>query len=457
MSQEVAENKMGTMPINKLVVSMSVPMIVANLVQALYNIVDSIFVSRIDENALTAVSMAFPIQMLFIALSVGTGVGINALVSRSLGEKNREMASKIAVNGVYLALASYLVFLVFGLTGVDAFYRSQTSDPQILLYGHQYLTCCCCVSIGLFCQITFERLLQSTGLTFYAMITQATGALINMIFDPILIFGLFGMPKLGVAGAAIATVFGQVTASILALIINIRKNKEIELNFRKYRPEGKIVKEIYKIGVPSIIMQAIGSVMNYCMNRILISFTSTAVAVFGVYFKLQSFIFMPVFGINNGMIPIVAYNFGAGNRKRVLKTIKVSMAAAIVIMTVGTILFETIPGTLLSIFDASDQMLNLGSIALRIIGVHFPVAAMCIIMGSVFQALGTAVYSMITSIMRQIVVLIPAAYLLSLLGNVNYVWWSFPIAEAMSLVANIVFTVIVYRKIISKIPDGAPA
>lgn len=452
----MVENKMGVMPINKLVVSMSVPMIVANLVQALYNIVDSIFVSRINENALTAVSMAFPIQMLFIALSVGTGVGVNALVSRSLGEKDLPTASKIAVNGVYLAIASYLVFLVFGLTGVDAFYRSQTSDPEILLYGHQYLTCCCCVSIGLFCQITFERILQSTGLTFYAMITQGLGAIINMIFDPILIFGLFGAPKLGVMGAAVATVFGQVTASIVALAINVKKNKEIDLNFRKYRPEGAIIKEIYKIGVPSIIMQAIGSVMNYCMNRILIGFTSTAVAVFGVYFKLQSFVFMPVFGLNNGMIPIVAYNYGAGNRKRVIKTIKVSLLAAFTIMTIGTILFESIPGQLLSIFDASDQMKELGTIALRIIAVHFPVAAMCIIFGSVFQALGTAVYSMITSIMRQIVVLIPAAYLLSLMGNVNLVWWAFPIAEVMSFVVNVIFMIITNKKIISKIPDGAP-
>lgn len=457
MSEKAAENKMGVMPINKLILSMSLPMVVANLVQALYNIVDSIFVSRIDEKALTAVSMAFPIQMLTIAISVGTGVGINALLSRFLGEKDRKAASNVAVNGVYLVGVSYFIFLIIGLFLVDPFYRSQTTDPMILFYGHQYLTYVCCLSIGIFLQITFERLLQSTGLTFYAMITQGTGAVINMILDPILIFGLLGMPKLGVAGAAIATVFGQITASILAVIINVKKNKEIELNFSKYKPDFAVIRNIYKIGVPSIIMQAIGSVMNYCMNKILIGFTSTAVAVFGVYFKLQSFIFMPVFGLNNGMIPIIAYNYGAQNRKRLEKTIKTSLIAAIIIMSIGTILFETIPDTLLSIFDASDNMKQLGATALRIIGIHFPVAAMCIIFGAVFQALGNAVYSMITSIMRQIVVLIPAAFLLSMLGNVNYVWWAFPIAEVMSFIVNVYFMIRITNRIISKLPDGAPA
>lgn len=455
MDENVTENKMGVMPVNKLIVTMSVPMMVSNLVQALYNIVDSIFVSRIDENALTAVSLAFPMQLLLIALAIGTGVGINASLSRYLGAGEKEKASSVAMNGLFLALCSYIVFLIIGLTCVDPFYRFQTDDPVILEYGHQYLTWVCALSFGLFGQITLERLLQSVGMTFEAMITQITGAVINMIFDPILIFGLLGFPKMGVKGAAIATVFGQIVAAILALIINIRKNHEIDITLKGFKPNRHIIGRIYGVGMPSIVMQSIGSVMNYCMNLILISFTSTAVAVFGVYYKLQSFIFMPVFGLNNGLIPIVAYNYGANNRKRVVKTIKLTAIYAVVIMIVGVVIFETIPGPLFMIFDASENMLAIGTTALRIIAVHFPIAAVCIVLGSAFQALGNGVYSLVVSIARQLVVLLPAAYLLSRLGSVDYVWWSFPIAEGMSLFATLFFFIRINRNVIKNIPEGS--
>ena len=454
MNENIKENKMGIMPVNKLILSMSVPMMISNLVQALYNIVDSIFVSRIDEKALTALSMAFPMQLLIVALGIGTCVGINSCLSKNLGEGRPDKAGDVAKTGVFLALCSYVIFLIVGLTLVDPFYRFQTDDAEIIKYGHDYLTWICCLSFGMFAQVTFERILQSVGMTFEAMITQLTGAVINMIFDPIMIFGLLGFPKMGVKGAAIATVFGQTVAAVMALIFNLRKNKQINLSFKGFKPKLSLIGTIYKVGLPSIIMQSVGSVMNYCMNMILISFTSTAVAVFGVYYKLQSFVFMPVFGLNNGLIPIVAYNFGAGNRKRVKKAIKLSALYAILIMTIGLVIFEVFPGPLFKIFDASENMLTIGKTALRIIAVHFPVAAVCIVLGSGFQALGNGVYSLITSIARQIVVLLPAAYLLSKLGNVNYVWWAFPIAEVMSLIVTIFFFIRINSKVIDNIPEG---
>ena len=447
----MAENKMGVMPEKKLLVSMSLPMMASMLVQALYNIVDSIFVSRISENALTAVSMAFPLQTLMIALAGGTGVGINAILSRALGEKDFAKADKTAENGIFLALLSYLLFLVIGLTVVGPFYRSQTQDAEIIAYGEQYLTIILTFSFGIFGQFIFERLLISTGRTMLSMITQGTGAIINLILDPILIFGLLGAPKMGILGAAAATVVGQIIAAIVACVLNVKKNKEINIRLKGFRPDGAMIAQIYRIGVPSIIMQSIGSLMVYIMNKVLIGFSSTAVAVFGVYFKLQSFIFMPIFGLNNGLIPIVAYNYGAGKRDRMMKTWRFAWVLATVIMLFGVIAFEVFPTPLLKIFDASDEMLAIGRVALRVIGVHFPVAAYCIVTGSMFQALGTSVYSMITSIMRQIVVLIPAALLLAQLGNVDYVWWSFPIAEIMSAVATTFFFNRIYKNIISRI------
>ncbi len=452
-SQEITtkENKMGVMPVNKLLITMSLPMMISMLVQALYNIVDSIFVAKIHEDALTAVSMAFPLQTLMIGVAIGTCVGVNAILSKALGEKNQERANAAAVNGIFLAVLSYILFLVIGLVAVAPFYRSQTKSTDIINYGIDYLSIVLVFSFGIFMQTILERLLTSTGRTFLTMITQGTGAIINIILDPILIFGMFGAPKLGVKGAAIATVIGQVCAAIFALYMNLKKNPDVKISFKGFKPDFGMIKEIYVIGIPSIIMQCIGSVMTYSINLILGGFNTTAIAVFGVYFKLQSFIFMPVFGLNSGVVPIIAYNYGARKKDRLMKTWKLAWLYATVIMTIGTLLFELIPGQLLSMFEATDFMLQIGIPALRIIGVHFPVAAFCIITGTLFQSLGKSVYSMITSIMRQLVVLLPAAYLLSLLGDVKYVWWSFPIAEVMSAAATIFFYILIYRKTISKI------
>lgn len=454
---EEKENKMGVMPVNKLLMNMSLPMMISMLVQALYNVVDSIFVSRIDENALTAVSMAFPIQSLMIALGAGTGVGVNALLSRSLGEKDYDRVNKAAGNGIFLAGINYLVFLLVGILVTTPFYLSQTKDAQILSYGQQYLTIICCCSFGMYGQFIFERLLQSTGRTFYTMITQSIGAIINIILDPIFIFGYFGVPKMGVAGAAIATVIGQIVAGTIALVINIKKNDEIQLKLKGFRPDGKIIARIYEVGIPSIIMQAIGSVMTYGMNRILIVFSSTAVAVFGVYFKLQSFIFMPVFGLNNGMVPIIAYNYGAGKKDRLIKTLKLSIIYAVGLMLLGVIIFQLFPAPLFALFDASETMLAIGIPALRIISLSFIFAGFCIVCGSLFQALGNGIYSMVVSIARQLLVLLPVAYLLSLSGKVEAVWWAFPIAEIVSLSLTVFFMFRINRKVISRIGESSEA
>lgn len=449
--EEFKENKMGVMPVNKLLITMSLPMMISMLVQALYNIVDSVFVSRICENALTAVSLAFPLQTLMIGVSIGTCVGVNAILSKALGAKDQNRANQAALNGIFLAALSYIVFLILGLTVVKPFYTSITSDPEIVQYGVDYMTLVMTLSFGIFMQTMFERLLTSTGRTMLTMITQGTGAIINIILDPIFIFGYFGVPAMGVKGAAIATVIGQICGAIFALVLNITKNKEIQINFKGFKPDPEMIKDIYIIAVPSIIMQCIGSLMNYAMNKILVSFSTTAVAVFGVYYKLQSFIFMPIFGMNGGVVPIIAYNYGARKKDRLLKTWKLAWFYSTVIMLVGTLLFELIPATLLRFFDASAYMLEIGVPALRIIGVHFPVAAFCIITGTLFQSLGKSVYSMVTSIMRQIVALLPAAFLLARLGSVNYVWWSFPIAEVMSAAVTIFYLIRINKSIISKL------
>ena len=446
---------MGTMPVNKLLLNMSLPMMASMLVQAMYNIVDSIFVSRVSEGALTAVTLSFPIQMLIIAVGGGTGVGINAVLSKALGEKDHDEVKKSATNGVFLIAMSYIVFLMIGLFGVKPFFATQkVGDAQILSYGIQYLSIVCICSVGVLTQMTFERLLQSTGKTMYSMISQMTGAIINCILDPILIFGLFGAPRLEVAGAALATIFGQIVGASLAIYFNLTKNKEVVLSFRGFKPEGRMIKKIYSVGLPSIIMQSIGSIMNYCMNQILLGFSSTAAAVFGAYFKLQSFFFMPVFGLNNGLIPIVAFNYGAKNRKRMLKAIKLSICYAEVLFLIGVIVFEFFPDKLLMIFDASPAMLDMGSRALRTIAIHFPIAAYCIIVGTVFQSLGYGVYSLWVSIARQLAVLIPAAYPLSLTGVVHNVWWAFPIAELASAVASTFFFIKIYNHTIKQIPLG---
>ncbi len=447
------ENKMGVMPTNRLLITMSLPMMVSMLVQAMYNIVDSIFVSRINEYALRAVSLAFPIQTLMIAVSGGTAVGINAFLSKTLGEKEYKKANTIAMNGIFIEIVSYLVFVLIGIFVSGPFYASQTQIAQVREYGTTYLTICCVAGVGIFMQTTFERLLQSTGMTFYAMITQGVGAIINLILDPVLIFGLFGFPEMGVAGAAIATVAGQIVAAILAVIFNLTKNKELTLSLRGFRPAGSLILRIYQVGIPSIIMQAIGSVMTYGMNLILEAFGS-AQTVFGIYFKLQSFIFMPVFGLNNGMVPIIAYNYGAGKRDRVISTIKSSVVYAVSIMLVGVLVMEIMPGQLIGLFDAPPELLAIGIPALRTICLSFLFAGYCIVVGSVFQALGNGVYSMIISIVRQLCVLLPVAYLFSLSGNVDLIWWSFPIAELFSLSLGTFFLVRINKNIISHIGES---
>ena len=433
------ENKMGILPVGKLLFTMAVPMMISMLFQALYNVVDSVFVAMLSQDAMNAVSLAFPLQSLMIALGGGTGVGMNALLSRSLGEKNQAAADRAANTGIFLYLCNAVGFCVVGFLLARPFFLAQTENMAIVNYGSSYVRICLGLSFGLFTQFCCERLLQSTGRTALSMVTQLTGAIINMILDPILIFGLFGLPRMEVAGAALATVIGQMIAACMGIVLNVKYNPEIHIRLSHIRWHGTTAKEIYRIGIPSIIMQSIGSVMTFCMNQILISFTEAATAVFGAYFKLQSFIFMPIFGLNNGMVPIVAYNYGAARPDRVKRTVKLTIAVSVTIMSVGCILFETIPGILLQAFSPSEEMLAIGKVALRIIGVHFPIAGFCIIAGSVCQAIGNPLHSLINSVCRQLVVLLPAAWLLAQTGRLELVWLSFPIAEIMSLVLSTIF------------------
>lgn len=463
LQEETKENKMGTVPIPRLLTGMAFPMVISMLVQACYNIVDSIFVAKIKDDvvvsgsagtaALNAVGMAFPVQMLLIAFGTGTCVGVNAVLSKALGEKDQKTADQAANNGVFLAGCNFILFLIIGIFFSGFLIRMQGGEGLTLTYGSQYLTIVCACSFGVYTQFIFERLLQSTGRTVYSMITQLTGAVINIVLDPIFIFGLFGMPEMKVAGAALATVIGQICAAILAVILNAKKNTDVHVNFRGFRPNLKMIARVYQVGFPSIVMQAIGSVMTSTMNRILSGLNSDSVAVFTVYFKLQSLFFMPVFGINNGMVPILAYNYGARKRKRMVQTIKLSMVYAFLFMLVGFSLFEIFPEKLLRLFDTGDpSLIILGVPALRIIGFHFLAAWFCIISGTVFQALGNGVYSLIVSVARQLVVLIPVAYVLSRIGGLNLIWWAFPIAEVMSLCVSAYLLFRIYRKIIRPIP-----
>lgn len=449
--QILKENKMGTLTVNKLLVSMSLPMIISMLVQALYNVIDSMFVAQISENALTAVSLAFPLQSLMIAVGVGTGVGVNAVLSRTLGQKDYENANKVASNGIILSFISYITFALIGAFLTKAFFMAQTNNAEIISYGSQYIYICTILSIGLFGQMIFEKLLQSTGKTFYTMITQGTGAVINIILDPIFIFGLFGVPKMGVAGAAVATVTGQIIAMLLAIYFNLRKNHEIKLNIKTFKPDLKIIKRIYAVGIPSIVMQSIGSVMTFGLNKILISFTPTAAAVFGVYFKLQSFVFMPVFGLNNGMVPIVAYNYGAKNEERVIKVIKLSVFYAVCIMLIGFLVFQIFPKELLNLFNASQDMLSIGVPALRIISINFIFAGFCVIASSVFQALENGVLSLIVSVVRQLVTILPLAFLFGQAFGINAIWFAFPVSEIVSVILCTTFMKKVYNKTIKPI------
>ena len=449
MEEKIQENKMGVMPVKKLLINMSLPMMISMFVQAMYNIVDSIFVARISENALTAVSLSFPLQSIMFSVAAGTGIGVNALVSRALGAREQDRANRIAVNGLFIYLVSYLVMLLLGLTAVRPFFRMQTSAAQteIMELGVTYLTICMTLSFGVYAQFIFERLLQATGRTFLTMITQGIGAVINIILDPIFIFGL----NMGIAGAAAATVLGQIIAAILAFIFNHLKNTDIRLKLKGFRPDGKIIGAIYKIAVPSIFMQAIGSVMTAGMNLILMGLSSTAAAVFGVYFKLQSFFFMPVIGLNNGMIPIISYNYGARNRKRMLDTLHFSYVIALCFCMIGMLAFELIPAPLLRLFNASPDMISIGTHALRIIAIIFLVMWYCVIAGSFFQALGKAMYSLYVSAARQLVVLLPAAYILAKIGGLRLIWWAFPIAEVMSLVITLICRKRVFREIVDRI------
>ena len=433
------ENKMGTMPVNRLLVTMSIPMIISMLVQALYNVVDSVFVSQISENALTAVSMAFPIQNLMISVAVGTGAGTNALLSRSLGEKNQTMANKAANNSIFLACASYVVFLIFGLTCTETFYRLQTDIPEIIAYGRDYVFFVSVLSFGIFLQVAFDRMLQATGRTFYTMFTQGSGAIINIILDPILIFGWFGFPKMEVAGAALATVIGQIVAMFISGILNVTKNADIQFRLKSMCPDKEVIARIYAVGVPSIIMSSIASMMTFCMNQILMTFSATATAVFGVYFKLQSFVYMPVFGLNNGMVPIVAFNYGARQKQRIMKTMKLAIAYAFGMMLIGLAIFQIFPAELFRMFNASEAMLSIGIPSLRIISISFLFASINIISISMLQALGHGIYSMLISVGRQLIVLIPVAFLLSRTGNLNLVWLAFPLAETVAVVLSIIF------------------
>ena len=449
------ENIMGTMEINPLLVKLSVPMMISMLVQALYNVVDSVFVSWVSEEALTAVSLAFSLQNMMIAVGVGTGVGVNAMLSKSLGEKNQKRANATAENGIFLSACSFLVFLVIGLTCIKPYFYAQTSDDAIALQGIRYLSVCCIFSLGLFTQTMGEKLLAATGRTQLSMISQLVGAVVNIILDPIFIFGYCGQALSGTTGAAVATVIGQFCGAGMTLYFNTRKNPDIQLDFKGFRPSAKAIGRIYTVGLPSIAMQCVGSLMTFGMNLILMAFSSTAVAVFGVYFKLQSFVFMPIFGLNNGMVPIISYNYGARRPERVRKTIRLAVCYAEGIMVLGFCIFEFFPGQVLGLFSASQAMLTIGIPAMRIICLHFLLAGTSIVLSSVFQALGNGLFSLIVSVCRQLFVLLPAAWLLAQTGSVNNVWWAFLIAEIVSVLMSLAFYAHINKTII--VPLCGPA
>ena len=440
------ENKMGVMPIGKLLINMALPMIISMLVQALYNVVDSIYVSQISENAVTALSLAFPIQNLQIGFAVGIGVGVNALLSKSLGQKDQENANFAAGNGAVIMVIATIAFMIFGIVGVEPFFRIQTDVPATLEASITYTRICSIGCLGVFISILCERLLQSTGRTIYTMITQSMGAIINIILDPILIHGQLGLPAMGIAGAAWATIIGQWSSAILGIIFNLTCNPEVHLHPKYFRLRGKTVAPILTVGIPSVVMNGIGSVMTFGMNQILQGFRETATSVFGVYFKLQSFFFMPLFGLNNATISIIAYNYGARRPERIMKTLKISSISALTLMITGMLIFQFAPELLLSMFNPSQDFMTMGCAALRTISFAFPIAAVCIALSASFQALGNGIYSTIISLARQLIVLLPAAYLLSLSGDVNLVWWSYPIAEIISGALTFYFFLRIYRQ-----------
>lgn len=453
MEEQVKENKMGTMPMKKLVFTMSIPMMVSMLVQALYNIVDSVFVAQIGEKALNAVSLAFPIQILMIAVAVGTGVGINSLIARKLGEKKKEEADATAMNGIFLSIISWIVFAIFGLFFSKLFFRAFTQDAEIIQMGASYISICTIFSFGIFVQIAMEKIMQGTGKAIYTMIVQGIGAIINIILDPIFIFGLFGMPKMGVAGAAIATVIGQIVGMLVGIWLNKVKNEEIEIHFRTFRPNKVIIKEIYAVGIPTMIMESITAILTIGMNKILGIFSETAVTFWGIYLKMQSFIFMPAFGLNNGLIPIIGYNYGAENKERIKKAIKIGLIACVSIMAVGLIIFMAVPNLILMLFNASDVMSSIGMPALRIISLSFLFAGVTIVLVGFFQAIGNGIFSLIISLIRQLVLILPIVYGLGAIFGLQAVWFAFPIAEVIAMVATVAMFQYAYRKYIQKLGE----
>lgn len=454
--ETLQENKMGVMPVGKLLVNMALPMIISMLVQAFYNIVDSVYVSQVSESAVTALSLAFPVQNMQIGFAVGVGVGVNALLSQSLGRKDQESVNWAAGQGVFLALVATGLFMLFGFFGVRPYYTMQSTVAETVEGGIAYTSICCIFTVGVFIQVLCERLLQSTGRAMQTMILQGTGAIINIILDPVFIHGWWGMPKMGVAGAAVATVIGQCTGAVLGIYLNLRHNPEVQLHVKFMKPNWKVIAPILEVGIPSVVMNGIGSVMNFGMNQILQGFNEVATGVFGIYYKLQSLFFMPLFGINNATISILAYNYGARKPKRIVHTLKLATAVAVCIMLVGLAVFQLFPQALLGIFNPTEEFLAIGVKALRILCLPFPVAAICISLGASFQALGKGSYSTIVSLCRQLIVLLPAAYLLSLTGDVNNVWWSFPIAEVMSaLVTGLLFAKLYRQKVKPLFADEA--
>ena len=440
------ENKMGVMPVGKLLVNMALPMIISMLVQALYNVVDSIYVSQISESAVTALSLAFPVQNMQIGFAVGVGVGVNSLLSKSLGERNQEAVNRTAGNGVILMLICTAIFMLFGFFGVRSYYEIQSTVKETVEGGIAYSSICCIFVMGSFLQILFERLLQATGRTVHSMIAQGVGAITNILLDPVFIFGWFGLPAMGVAGAAVATVIGQWLGALTGLYFNLKKNPEVQLGFKYLRLDKRIVSQILTVGIPSIIMNSVGSVMNFSMNQILQGFTETATGVFGIYFKLQSFFFMPLFGLNGATISIIAYNYGARKPERIIKTQKLALASALGLMLAGFAAFQLVPDLLLGMFNPSDAFLEIGRACLRTISWSFPLAAVCISVGACFQALGNGIYMTIISLARQMFVLLPVAYLMSLSGNVNLVWLAYPIAEIVSSSMTLFFFLRIYRQ-----------
>lgn len=446
--ETLQENKMGVMPVGKLLVNMALPMIISMLVQAFYNIVDSVYVSQVSESAVTALSLAFPVQNMQIGFAVGVGVGVNALLSQSLGRKDQESVNWAAGQGVFLALVATGLFMLFGFFGVRPYYTMQSTVAETVEGGIAYTSICCIFTVGIFIQVLCERLLQATGRAMQTMILQGTGAIINIILDPVFIHGWWGMPKMGVAGAAVATVIGQCTGAVLGIYLNLRHNPEVQLRVKFMKPNWKVIAPILEVGIPSVVMNGIGSVMNFGMNQILQGFNEVATGVFGIYYKLQSLFFMPLFGINNATISILAYNYGARKPKRIVHTLKLATAVAVCIMLVGLAVFQLFPQALLGIFNPTEEFLAIGVKALRILCLPFPVAAICISLGASFQALGKGSYSTIVSLCRQLIVLLPVAYLLSLTGSVDNVWWSFPIAEVMSaLVTGLLFAKLYRQKV----------